>query len=79
MQPKFQKTVTEAANRSFKLPEQSHGTMSNAHTTSAGTSHVKTKPATVLNYKIRFDICAELNGWIMVQKGLPLYFAVSLR
>ena len=77
------KTVTEVANGSSKQPEQTHDTTPNAHTTSAGTSGVKMKPATFdgstswLDYKTHFDMCAELNGWSIVQKGL--YLAVSLR
>ena len=77
------KTVTEVANGSSKQPEQAHDTTQNAHTTSAGTSGVKMKPATFdgstswLDYKTHFDMCAELNGWSILQKGL--YLAVSLR
>ena len=77
------KTVTEVANGSSKQPEQAHDTTPNANAKSAGTSGVKMKPATFdgstswLDYKTHFDMCAELNGWSIVQKGL--YLAVSLR
>ena len=77
------KSVTEVASDSSKQPEQAHDTTSNTHTTSAGTSGVKMKPATFdgstswLDYKTHFDMCSELNGWSIVQKGL--YLAVRLR
>ena len=77
------KTVTEVASGLSKQPEQAHDTTSNGHTTSAGDSGVKMKPATFdgctlwLDYKTPFDMCAELNGWSIVQKGLHL--AISLR
>ena len=40
------KAVTEVASGSSKESEQAHETMSNAHTTSAGTPGVKMKSAT---------------------------------
>ena len=67
--------MTEVASGSSKQPEQAHNTTSNAHTTSAGTSGGKMKPATFdgstswLDYKTHFDMCAKLNGWGKVQKG----------
>ena len=77
------KTVTEVASGSSKQSEHAQVTTPNANTTSAGTSGVKMKPATFdgstswLDYKTHFDMCVELNGWSIVQKGL--YLAVSLR
>ena len=80
-QPLTSTPKAEAANN-IEPSTMSHDKQVNGSETKKSPG-VKIKPATFdgsgswLDYKAHFDVCAELNGWSVKEKGM--YLAVSLR